>query len=438
MSVPEHPSTGPAFIRRRTILAAIGAVPLVGASTFAAATPTSQSTDALIVDLSATRQSIRGFGGINYPAWIGDLTPAQREKAFGNGDDELGFSVLRIAVNPDPTEWPREVETARSAVAHGAIVFASPWDPPADMVETFTRSDQADAQRLRYDRYDAYAKHLNNFYRFMKSNGVDLYAISVQNEPDYGYGWTWWTPEEMLRFMTENAGSIQTRVMAPESFQYRKDMSDPILNNAAALANLDILGAHLYGTPLADFPYPLFQQKGDGKELWMTEIYYPNSEANSGDFWPEALDVGEHMHHSLVDAEFQAYVWWYIRRSYGPMREDGKISKRGYNMAHFSKFIRPGFVRIDTASNPQPDVYTSAYKRDDGHAVIVAVNKQTSPVTLHFDLRHHAASSVSSWLTDANSNLLPQGAVRLSQDGFNGELPAESVTTFATDWTGWI
>lgn len=29
------------------------------------------------------------------------------------------------------------------------------------------------------------------------------------------------------------------------------------------------------------------------------------------------------------------------------MKEDGTISKRGYNMAHFSKFVRPGYVRID-------------------------------------------------------------------------------------------
>ena len=32
------------------------------------------------------------------------------------------------------------------------------------------------------------------------------------------------------------------------------------------------------------------KQRGAGKELWMTEVYYPNSNANSGDAWPEALD----------------------------------------------------------------------------------------------------------------------------------------------------
>ena len=40
---------------------------------------------------------------------------------------------------------------------------------------------------------------------------------------------------------------------------------------------------------VSDFPYPLFQQKGAGKELWMTEVYVPNSDNNSADRWPEAL-----------------------------------------------------------------------------------------------------------------------------------------------------
>ena len=55
-------------------------------------------------------------------------------------------------------------------------------------------------------------------------NGVNLYAISMQNEPDYAHEWTWWTPQEILRFMRENAGSINARVIAPESFQYLKNI----------------------------------------------------------------------------------------------------------------------------------------------------------------------------------------------------------------------
>ena len=151
--------------------------------------------------------------------------------------------------------------------------------------------------------------------------------------------------------MLFRSGSINCRLIAPESFSYNKSMSDPILNDPQALSNIEILGTHLYGTSFNNFAYPLFQQKGAGKELWMTEVYYPNSNANSADLWPEALGVSEHIHKAMVN-NLQTYVWWYIRRSYSPMKEDGTISKRGYCMSQYSKFVRPGYRRVSATENP--------------------------------------------------------------------------------------
>ena len=424
----EPVSGGRRLLSRRAALTTMGAVPVltVAASVLGA---TEASAAAANINPSAPRQTIRGFGGMAHAAWIGDLTAAQRTTAFGGGEGQLGFSVLRIPVGENQSDWSRDLATAKRAVELGATVFASPWNPPASMVETFTRGSQTNAKRLRYSAYGAYAQHLNDFTTYMRNNGVNLYGISVQNEPDYASDWTWWTSAEIVRFLRENAGVISTRVIAPESFQYVKSMSDPILNDAAALANVDIIGAHLYGTSYANFPYPLFKQKGAGKELWMTEVYYPNS-SDSGDLWPQALDVGEHIHHAMVDAEFQTYVWWTIRRSYGPMREDGQISKRGAMMAHFARFVRPGYTRIDATANPASNVYVSAY-RGGSTVVIVAVNKNTSAVTQQFTLAGTAASgSVSNWLTDASRNVAPQAALRMSNGSLTATLPARSAMTF--------
>ena len=410
---------------RRTVLTALGAAPLLAAvlpPTRAAAAST------VAVDPSARRQTIRGFGGMNHPEWAGDLTAAQRETAFGNSAGQLGFSILRIHVDENQSNWSKEVATAQAAVAHGAIVFASPWNPPSSMTETFTRGSQTNAKRLRHDSYGAYAQHLNDFYTYMKGNGVDLYAISIQNEPDYASDWTWWTADEIVTFLRNNASAIGTKVIAPESFQYVKSMSDPILNDATALANLDVLGAHLYGTSYSNFPYPLFQQKGAGKELWMTEVYYPNS-TDSADLWPAALGVGEHMHHAMVDAQFQAYVWWYIRRSYGPMREDGQISKRGAVMAQFAKFVRPGYVRLDATASPQSNVFTSAYT-GDGKAVIVAVNKNSGTVSQPFTVSGAASGSVAAYVTDGSRTVAAVSGPGMSGGTFTASLPAQSITTF--------
>lgn len=422
-------SGGRGLPSRRAVLGTLGTAGVLGAfPVLGAARPAAALAVSVVIDPSAVRQTVRGFGGMSHTAWIGDLTTAQRDTAFGAGDGQLGFSLLRIPVPEDRAAWSRDLATAQRASALGAAVIASPWNPPAAMTETFVRGTQTDARRLRYDMYAAYAQHLNDFAVHLRSNGVNLYGVSVQNEPDYAHDWTWWTPAEMVRFLRENAGAISTRVIAPESFQYRKDMSDPILNDATALANVDVIGAHLYGTALADFPYPLFKQKGAGKELWMTEVYYPNS-SDSADTWPQALDVGEHVHHAMVDAEFQAYIWWYIRRGYGPMREDGQLSKRGAMLAHFARFVRPGYARIEATPVPAADVYVSAY-RGDGSTVVVAVNKAATAVSQQFTLVNSAPSAVTSWLTDATRNVVAQGAAGVANGTFTAALPARSAVTF--------
>jgi glucuronoarabinoxylan endo-1,4-beta-xylanase len=404
-------------LRRRTFLAAGTALPVLAVSTPAAAETT------VVVEPSIVQQTILGFGGMNHTVWISDLTAAQRETAFGNGAGQLGFTVLRIPVHEDRANWSREVATARRASELGAKVIASPWNPPASMTETFSGG-----KRLRYDSYGAYAQHLNDFSAFMGNNGVNLYGISIQNEPDYAQDWTAWTPSEIVRFLRENAGTISTRVIAPESFQYRKNLSDPILNDAAALANVDIIGAHLYGTQSADLPYPLFREKGGGKELWMTEVYHPNS-SDSADLWPQALDVGEHIHRALVYGRFQTYVWWYIRRSYGPMREDGQISKRGANMAHFSKWVRPGYSRITATANPQSNVYITAFK-SGSRIVIVAINKNSSAVFHPFTIRDIGSATASTWLTNENATLAHYNDFTISNGSFDAQLPARSIRTF--------
>jgi glucuronoarabinoxylan endo-1,4-beta-xylanase len=50
------------------------------------------------VTVGSQKQFIRGFGGMSHAAWIGDMTAAQRALAFGNGDGQLGFTILRIPV----------------------------------------------------------------------------------------------------------------------------------------------------------------------------------------------------------------------------------------------------------------------------------------------------------------------------------------------------
>ena len=393
-------------------------------SFFSGAATTFAATDD-VVDLNTTYQTIRGFGGINHPVWIQDLTESQRDTAFGNGDKQLGLSILRIHIDPNKDYWSRELATAKEAIAKGAIVFASPWTPPEDMLEPVVKNGQH-TKRLKYDKYEAYADYLNEFVSYMKDNGVDLYAISIQNEPDWGYEWTYWEADEIYNFTKNYASKINCRVISAESFQYVKAYYDQILNDPEALENIDILGTHFYGTQKKDMAYPLFQEKGQDKELWMTEVYVPNS-SDDADKWPGALEVATNISDAMENG-FQSYVWWYIRRGYGLIKENGEVSKRGYCMAQFSKFIRPGYERVDVDANPQDNVAVTAYK-GDGRAYIVAINKGDTDTTQSFSVNGALVNSVEAYRTSSTENLA-KSVLPVANDTFNAELPAKSVTTF--------
>lgn len=53
----------------------------------------------------------------------------------------------------------------------------------------------------------------------------------------------------------------------------------------------------------------------------MTEHYTDSK--NDADLWPMAPDVAYEIHDSMVEAQFNAYVWWYIRRYHGLALEPG-------------------------------------------------------------------------------------------------------------------
>lgn len=402
--------------------------------------PSVYAADTVVVNTGKEYQTIDGFGGMNHPEWTGsDLTDAQRQKAFGNGKDELGFTILRIFVNPNSNQWNKAVPTAKFASQHGVKVFASPWEPPSNLAESDSNGGKL---HLPKSNYTAYAQHLNNFGNYMKNQGVDLYAISVQNEPDFASEWTRWSTDETTDFLANYADKItSTRVMSPESFQYAPETASwvkdggkkyytKILNNQKAFANCDLFGTHFYGTQRAWMDFPALESCG--KPIWMTEVYVPNSSSDA-DTWPEALDVAENIHNGMTVGNMSAYVWWYIRRSYGPMKENGNISKRGYMMAQYSKFVRPGDVRIDATEQPTQNVFVSAYKNDSDQVTIVAVNKTTSEYNQSFSMGSGESISGVTRYRSSGSENLAKSEISFNGTGFAAQLPAQSVSTFVVD-----
>ncbi len=372
----------------------------------------------VFIYLDSKKQIIRGFGGVNMPGWISDLTSAQTDKAFGNGNDQLGFTILRIRVPNDTLQFYREVNTAKRARSHGAIVIASPWSPPAYM----KTNKNIVGGSLDTAYYDEYAEHLLRFAQYMADNGVSLYGISIQNEPDISvtYESCDWTANEMKNFIIQQGAKFdKIKLIAAESFNFNHDMTDPILNEPLAEPYVDIIGGHIYGAGLKD--YPLAREKG--KDVWMTE------HLDTDTTYAKVLETGKEIHDCMI-ANFNAYLWWYIRRFYGPMNDAGNITKRGYIMSQFSRFIRPGYSRVEATPIPYSNVYTTVFTNDTS-VVIVVVNKNSTATTLNFAPAGQIdnISSYSIYTTSKTKNLNYDGVVSVNSNVFSVTFDGESVTT---------
>ncbi|MDZ7723881.1 MAG: FlgD immunoglobulin-like domain containing protein [candidate division KSB1 bacterium] len=387
-------------------------------------------------DFDSLHQIIQGYGAAS-PWYLPTATDSEIESAFGMDVGQIGLSIYRITVEADSNLWAKWIPSTRKAQDMGAKIIAAPWYAPDHLTEY--RDGET---RIKLDKYAEYADHLNSFVKFMEKNGVSIYGLSVQNEPEMG-DWTNWSPQEMFTFMRDYAGAIKgTYVMSPEVSNFGRSYSDLILNDSTACANTDIICGHIYGGGL--FEYPLAKEKG--KEVWMTE--YLMGENNSGNNMYWAMELAHNIT-NVMQADMSAYVWWTMIRYYGPIGDGnraanpqdpmeyypakGEVTKKGYVLSQFSRFIHPGFFRVEGDLAPVlRDVDVTAYKHPaSSKMVIVAVNSASSEKENAFRFNNNIITTTfTPYTTSENKNCEQGNPVDVKDGLFKYTLEPQSITTF--------
>jgi glucuronoarabinoxylan endo-1,4-beta-xylanase len=285
--------------------------------------------------------------------------------------------------------------------------------------------------------YQAYANYLAGYVSTLHSYGVDLYALSVQNEPDWTANWDSciWTGLQFHDFVAKLypalvAKGLKTKIITPETSGWRFDLATATLSDPATAADVSIIAAHNYdGSGAA--PYPLGQNLG--KHLWETEV---SSFETFDPSITNGLRWAQKINDWMTIANANAWHYWWLISSgsdnQGLLGPSGQLTKRLFVMGNYSKFVRPGFYRVGTTASPVSGVSVSAYKDPaTGKFAIVVINHNSSAVKLDFSLSGLSASSVSPWVTSSSLNLVQQASIPVSGGTFVATLPAASVTTFA-------
>jgi O-glycosyl hydrolase len=382
-----------------------------------------QTTDS--INFGTTYQTIRGFGTAT--AWQPVLNSTQANNLFGIGQGEIGLTILRSRIDPSSTtggaNWQTELQNAQQAqsINSQVIVFATPWTPPA----AWKSNNSTIGGTLNTGNYAAFANYLNAFVAYEKAGGVNLYAISVQNEPDFlpgTYESCSYSGAQMDAFVAQEGGTINTRLMMPESDSFNLNESDPTLNDSNAVGHVSIVAGHTYGVN----PFYYTNAKNKGKDVWMTETTYtPAGGSNAQPTISDAISAAKLYHQSMAVAQYNAYVYWWT-----PLLLNGNSPNYyAYALGQYSKFVRPGYVMTGANNNPTSGVYVTSYKGNNNY-VIVAVNSNSGSSSINFSMSGATLTSMIPYQTSASYQLTQQGTVSVSNNSFTYPLPGQSITTF--------
>jgi glucuronoarabinoxylan endo-1,4-beta-xylanase len=338
-----------------------------------------------------------------------------------------------------------EIWVAKEARKRNATIkfWSAPWTPPLWM-KTQQAMGGGELQTQYYQRYADYKSH---FVRDMRDKeGITMMANSVQNEPQFGvasYGGCGYTGEQIRTFVRDYLGPTfkrdgldkTTTIMIAESNYGETQFVTPTLNDAAALAYVGILGWHQYN----DGTTPTTVA---GAESWATEIAHgPWGGATTDLSWPEAL----WRHSQLFDAVVNknAGSWSYYKFVSGGVsgllyvyNNDYATGKGFWWIAHYSKFVRPGWVRIGTSVTIVGGGAKIAAFKDpaSGRFAVVVGNEGTSKpgpaITVTCD--GFTPRKVSAYLTpgeDQNVNMQGPTDVPIANGKFSYTVPNVSIVT---------
>ena len=375
---------------------------------------TYSTTSTITVNSSETYQEIDGFGFTlteGSAEVIMSLTSEKQEELLQdlfNPETGIGVSVIRLGIGatdlssyvysyndndgdtdmsefslegPD-TQYTIPVLLKALAINPDIKVMATPWSAPEWM--------KFDNNYLNNDYYSAYALYFVKYLQAMQAYGIDIWAVTPQNEPlnttnNPSMGMT---QEDQYTFVNnylgpqlESAGFGDVKIIC---YDHNCDNTEfPIYVSQSSY--VDGTAFHLYAGDISAMT-DVYHRTGKG--VYFTEQYTGVGGDFQGDFsW--------HLRNVLIGAPnnySKTVLEWNLANnsSMGPHTEGGCDTCLGaitvenstsytknvayYIIAQASKFVKPGAVRLGCSSTSLP---ATAFKNTDGSYVVICHNENT-------------------------------------------------------------
>ena len=403
----------------------------------------------ILVDAGKTFQTIDGFGNCltgGSALVLNQMDKASRaqilKELFATDGGNIGISYLRLSIGAsdlsdhlftynDLHEGQTDVNMEKFslepekkdlipvlkeilAINPKIKLMGSPWTAPTWM----KTNGKFKGGSLKPEYFDAYAKYFVKYIQAMKAEGINIDAITIQNEPLHpGNTPSMYMPaNEQAEFIKKSLGpafkaaGIKTKIIVYDHNADRIDYPIQILNDPEAAQYVDGSAFHLYG--------------GTIEELSKVHAAHPNKNLYFTEQWVGAPgnlagDLSWHVRTLIIGGTrnwCRNVLEWNMASDpkYDPHTNDGgcdqclgtitvdgnKVTRNPayYILAHAAKFVRPGSVRID--SNLPENLQNVAFKTPDGKMVLIVINDNKS--AQQFNIRFQNKTVVAT---------IPEGAV---------------------------
>lgn len=428
--------------------------------------------------------------GIGLSLWRFNIGAGSAEKGAQSGIADEWRRAESFLNNDGTYNWQKQAGQMwflKAAQARGVNRFLGFTNSPPVQ---FTRNGKAYASsgssNLAAGKFSAFAGFLTDVVKGIEEKaGIELNYISPVNEPQWD--WSDGGQEGSPFRNNEIAGivksldsaltkkNLSSRIIVPEAGQIdflysdngkpgRGNQIDAFFNTSSPdytgnLPRVDkIIAGHSYFTT-SPFNQAIAKRRQlaakiasiSGLGYWMSEYCILGDNAGEIDGNKRdpginpALYIARAIYTDLALANASAWQWWLAISPYD--YKDGLIgidknktngdyypTKMLWAMGNYSRFIRPGSVRVDVSSTGLTDgdnlLLISSYKNEAaGKLITVVVNSDTKPVNLKLQVQNGTVSEVRPYITSAETNLSPSDPVSISRPVI---IQPRSVTTLVS------
>jgi glucosylceramidase len=389
----------------------------------------------VFVDRRHRFQVFEGFGGAFTEAaaiTFAGLTPEQQQTVLGSYFDERsghGYRFCRTHINScdfstgeyayaEPGDYGLErfsidhdrehvipfIEAALEAAGEEVRLLATPWSPPGWMKTT---GQMRHGGRLLPEFRDVWATYYCRYVRAMEREGIPVWGLSVQNEPEAAQTWEscLYTAEEERDFVRDYLGpALEREGLGHVKVVIWDHNRDRIVERASVVLSDPDAARYVWGTGFHWYEGDNFRNVGlvhdafPDKKLLLTEACQENGTHHGS--WSLAERYATAILNDLNNWTVGWIDWNLLLDEAGgpnhtanycsaPIIVDRGLGEIHYEssyaaIGHFARYIRPGAQRVLCASS-RDDLEVTAFDDGAGGLAVVALNR--TGACIPFDLR---------------------------------------------------